>query len=222
MSDESGARWLSRAIGLAGVGLETQALRRLLTLAVETIKAQEGSLLIWDEEINELRFVATVGNEASETALKGQRVPLGKGVTGLAAVTREVQVGAPTYRDIQQTERLAGGPEAVVAAPLLIDDRLLGVMTGVTFRPAQRFGREEAAAYGQFAAIMAVLLEQGRRLLAMAQLESGTGETPSSITLQREIVERLARIIGSNADALGIVARLCEAIEALVEVRHHR
>jgi hypothetical protein len=33
--------------------------------------------------------------------MMGQRVPLGMGITGLAAVTREVQVGAPTYRDIQ-------------------------------------------------------------------------------------------------------------------------
>jgi hypothetical protein len=223
MSEEYGARWLSRTTSLGGVGLEIEAARRLLTLAVAAVNAQEGSLLIWDEEINELRFVATVGNEDSETALRGQRVPLGQGVTGLAAVTREVQVGAPTYKDIQQTERLAGGPEAVVAAPLLIGDRLLGVMTGVTFQLAQRFGREEATAYGQFAAVMAVLLEQGRRLVAVVESEIGTGATPSgAIALEREVIERLARIVGNNADVLGPVARLCEAIEALIQARYHR
>lgn len=220
MSEDHGTRWLSRAIGVGGTGLEVQALRRLLTLAIATVDAEEGSLLVWDEEIGELRFVATVGNEASEAALMGQRVPLGKGITGLAAVTREVQVGAPTYRDIRQTERLAAGPEAVVAAPLVIADRLLGVITGVTFKAGQRFGRKEAMAYGEYAAVMAVLLEQARRLAEVAALESGIHRmTPGAATTEREIVERLARLVSNRGEVLGAVARLLEAIEALADLQ---
>ncbi len=226
MSDEHGARWLSQAIGLGGAGLEVQASRRLLTLAVGAVNAEEGSLLLWDEQIEELRFVATVGNDESEAVLKGQRVPLGKGVTGLAAATRAVQVGAPTYADIQQTERLAGGPEAVVAAPLIAGDRLLGVMTAVSFRPGQRFGREEASAYGEFAAVMSVVLEQARRLDAVASLRSETDAAATgSAAVEREIVARLSRIIGDHPNVLGAVAQLFEAIEALVQgqsMRHRR
>jgi GAF domain-containing protein len=221
MSEDHGTRWLSRAIGVGGTGLEVQALRRLLTLAIATVDAAEGSLLVWDEEIGELRFIATVGNEASEAALMGQRVPLGKGITGLAAVTREVQVGAPTYRDIRQTERLSAGPEAVVAAPLVVADRLLGVITGVTFKPGQRFGRREAMAYGEYAAVMAVLLEQARRLAEVAALESGIDRmTPGTATTEREIVERLARLVSNRGEVLGAVARLLEAIEALADLQH--
>jgi GAF domain-containing protein len=225
MSEEHGARWLSQAISLGGAGLEVQASRRLLTLAVNAVDAEEGSLLLWDEQINELRFVATVGNPESEAVLKGQRVPLGKGVTGLAAATRDVQVGAPTYADIQQTERLAGGPEAVVAAPLIAADRLLGVMTGVSFRPGQRFGRDEATAYGEFAAVMAVLLEQARRLDAASALQSGGGVLTGSAAVEREIVDRLARIVGDHPDVMNAVAQLFEAIETLIHTqstRRHR
>jgi hypothetical protein len=219
MSEDHGTRWLSRAIGVGGTGMEVQALRRLLTLAITTVDAAEGSLLVWDDDIGELRFVATVGNEASEAALIGQRVPLGKGITGLAAVTREVQVGAPTYRDIRQTERLAAGPEAVVAAPLVAADRLLGVITGVTFKPGQRFGRREAMAYGEYASVIAVLLEQARRLAAVAALEDGADMMPSgTATMEREIVERLARLMSSRGRVLGGVARLLEAIEALTDL----
>jgi hypothetical protein len=219
MSEDHGTRWLSRAIGVGGTGMEIQALRRLLTLAITTVDAAEGSLLVWDDDIGELRFVATVGNEASEAALIGQRVPLGKGITGLAAVTREVQVGAPTYRDIRQTERLAAGPEAVVAAPLVAADRLLGVITGVTFKPGQRFGRREAMAYGEYASVIAVLLEQARRLAAVAALEDGADMMPSgTATMEREIVERLARLMSSRGRVLGGVARLLEAIEALTDL----
>jgi hypothetical protein len=220
MSEEHGTRWLSHAISLGGAGLEVQASRRFLSLAVGAINAEEGSLLLWDEQINELRFVATVGNAESEAVLKGQRVPLGKGVTGLAAATRSVQVGAPTYADIQQTERLAGGPEAVVAAPMVVADRLLGVVTGVSFRPGQRFGKDEAVAYGDFAAVMAVLLEQARRLDVAATLRSDTGVAlTGTAAIEREIVDRLARIIGDHPDVLGAVARLFEAIETLVHIQ---
>jgi hypothetical protein len=150
----------------------------------------------------------------------GQRVPLGKGITGLAAVTREVQVGAPTYRDIRQTERLADGPEAVVAAPLLVADRLLGVITGVTFKHGQRFGRREAVAYGEYAAVIAVLLEQARRLSAVASLESGTHlTTRGTAAVEQEIVQRLARLMSHKGQVLGAVARLLEAVEALTDVQ---
>jgi signal transduction protein with GAF and PtsI domain len=224
MSGNRGAQWLSRAIGVGGAGLEVQASRRLLSIAVDAIQAQEGSLLILDEEINELRFVATAGNSASEAALIGQRVPLGKGVTGLAAVTRGVQIGSPTYVDIHQTKRLAAGPEAIVAAPIVASERLLGVMTGVTFEVGRRFGTDEASVYGEYAAVMAALLEQGRRLNAAAGLESGAETAMSGVAaIEREIVDRLARIVGDHPDVLGAVARLFEALESVIHARtRHR
>ncbi|MGH7048636.1 MAG: GAF domain-containing protein [Stellaceae bacterium] len=217
MSENHATRWLSAAIGLGGAGMEAQASRRLLTLAVAAIEADEGSLLLWDEEIGELRFVATVGNAESEAALHGQRVPLGKGITGLAAATREVQIGAPTYKDIRQTERLSAGPEAVVAAPLIAADRVLGVMTGVSFRTGRRFGSREATVYGEHAAVMAALLDQARRLTAVAALNGEDGPTAAgTAALERQIVERLARLVADRGEALGPLARLLEAIEALL------
>ena len=77
---------------------------------LDDLDGNDGSSVIPDENLGELRFIATVGNEESEKALKGQRVPLGSGITGLAAATREVHVGAPTFKDIHQTERLSAGP----------------------------------------------------------------------------------------------------------------
>ncbi len=222
MSENHATRWLSAAIGLGGAGMEAQASRRLLTLAVAAIEADEGSLLLWDEEIGELRFVATVGNAESEAALKGQRVPLGKGITGLAAATREVQIGAPTYKDVRQTERLSAGPEAVVAAPLIATERVLGVMTGVSFRAGRRFGSKEATVYGEHAAVMAALLDQARRLAALAALGDEDGPAAAGrVAIERQIVERLARLAAERGEALGAVARLLEAVEALIARGRH-
>jgi GAF domain-containing protein len=219
MSDEHSAKWLAGAIGLGGAGLDLAAMRRVLALAVASIEADEGSFLALDEQLGELRFVATVGNEESEKTLAGQRVPLGSGITGLAAATGEVHVGAPTFKDIQQTERLSAGPEAVVAAPLLAGDRVLGVMTGVSFQAGRRFGQREVAVYGEHAAVMAALLEQGRRLNVIGMIEAdGTAAAPASAGLEREIVERLSRLVAGRPEALGAAARLLEAIEGLVAI----
>jgi hypothetical protein len=53
-------------------------------------------------------------------------------------------------------------------------------------------------------------------------VESGSGAAAPGAGVEREVIERLARIVGNNPDALGAVARLCEAIEALVEARYRR
>jgi GAF domain-containing protein len=219
MSDEHSAKWLAGAIGLGGAGLELDAIRRVLGLAVASIEADEGSFLALDESLGELRFVTTIGNEESETTLRGQRVPLGSGITGLAAATREVHVGAPTFKDVRQTERLSAGPEAVIAAPLLAGDRVLGVMTGVSFQPSRRFGQREVTQYGEHAAIMAALLEQARRLNAISALETGGSIAASGTAmLEKEIVARLARLVSGQPEALGAAARLLEAIEDLVSL----
>ena len=39
MSDEHSAKWLAGAIGLGGAGLELDAIRRVLALAVASIEA---------------------------------------------------------------------------------------------------------------------------------------------------------------------------------------
>lgn len=219
MSDERSVKWLAGAIGLGGAGLELDAIRRVLGLAVASINGDEGSYLALDENLGELRFVATIGNEESEKALRGQRVPLGSGITGLAAATREVHIGAPTFKDVRQTERLSAGPEAVVAAPLLAGDRVLGVMTGVSFQPGRRFGQSEVSQYGEHAAVLAALLEQARRLDAIGALEAGGSiAAPGTATLEKEVVQRLARLVSDRPEALGAAARLLEAIEALVSL----
>ena len=61
----------------------------------------QGSLLVLDEKKKELVFAMTIGSRSSEMTLIGQRVPLGKGITGLAAQMREVQIGAPTFKTRQ-------------------------------------------------------------------------------------------------------------------------
>jgi hypothetical protein len=142
-------------------------LRLLIRMGLMVIGAAEGSLLVLNEATNELEFALTVGDPKSEAMLRGQRVPVGLGITGLAAATSRVQIGAPTFKDVRQSSRgdaPASGPEAVMAAPVLAGERLVAVMTAVSFEKAKRFTNQDGKMFGGFAVIAGVLVGQNLRL----------------------------------------------------------
>jgi GAF domain-containing protein len=204
---------LEEYLGLLQATPEAAALRQIVELGIEVIGADEGSLLVMDADVGDLRFAMTVGE--SEKTLLGQRVHIGSGITGLAAATRQVQVGAPVYKDIEQTERLSEGPESVIAAPMLLGEVVVGVMTAVTFKKGRIFNSAEAILYARFARLAALLVEQTRRLKIR-----DTGSAPSRALggvarLEQQLLARLQRIIAAQPSALGPLDRIIEAVEEL-------
>ena len=182
---------------------EAAVLRLLIELGAQVVGADEGSLLVLDAERRDLVFVMTVG--ASESKLIGQRVPLGQGLTGLAAATGEVQIGAPTYHGVEQP---AGGeppspPQAVIAAPMLARGDLVGVITAVRFAPGKRFGPEDATLYGRIAAVAGVVVDQRRRL------ETVEGVEPA-------VAASVARIAAHGPEAAARMASILADVEALL------
>ena len=143
--------------------MERRVLRLLIELGAQFVAAAEGSLLVYDSEERDLEFVMTVGGPPG---LVGKRVPIGSGLTGLAAVTREVQIGSPTF-DVPNSGSGGSEPEAVIAAPMLVADNLVGVLTAVSFTSGKRFSSRDGDLYGRLAAVAGVVVDQGRRLRAV-------------------------------------------------------
>jgi hypothetical protein len=137
------------------------ALRLLIATGLAHVGAAEGSFLVHDADAGDLCFVMTVGNDETEAILLGQRVPVGAGITGLAAERREVQIGTPTYTALVHG---AAGPEAVLAAPVLANGVLLGVMTAVSFEAGRRFDVAAAQSFGAMAVLAGVLIDLGQQL----------------------------------------------------------
>src|SRR5262245_9795473 len=204
---------------------EEKILRLLIQVGGEIVSAQEGSLLVFDESTQELVFAMTAGDNNSESTLLGQRVPLGAGLTGLAALTHEVQSGAPTFYDVRQPERLTARPEqpsAVLAAPMLVNDVLVGVLTAISFEEGKRFSGRDAQLYASFAAIGGLVVQQRRKL---AMLEASSGESPiqgsfsESHQAEQTIVTTLRRILRRSPESVIQVANLLTAIERLTGFR---
>lgn len=198
---------------LAYFGIEPESREaRILRLVVETVvqgvDGDEGSLLVAAPEAGDLYFAMTIGDEESEKTLLGQRVPMGQGLTGLAAATQEVQVGAPTFKDVAQTEKKSTGPEAVLAAPMVIGDRLIGVVTAVSFRDGKRFTARDATFAGRLATIAAVIVDQTMRL-------AGAVEDPTRAAIDDSVGSIAARY----PEALPQLAAMLSSFEAALSAR---
>lgn len=212
-SDASDAA-LATYLGISPRSNEEEVLRLLIQLGAQVVGAEEGSLLVLDDADDALVFAMVVGPPDSQHALVGQRVPIGRGITGLAALTREVQIGAPTYTDVAQSHlRDPGGASAVLAAPMLAGDELVGVITAVTFVKDARFTPEHALLYGRIGAVAGVVVEQSRRLRA---LESRGADAAAPSGAEGRIVEAVTRIANRDPARLERVAALLDAIDALV------
>jgi len=197
---------------------EAAVLRLLVELGVQYVGAEEGSLLVVDRTKGQLVFAMTTGR--SEKTLIGQRVPLGKGLTGLAAATREVQIGAPTFKDIKQRRRADSGPDqptAVIAAPMVIRDEVAGVITAVSFDPAKRFTATDAELYAKIASVAAVVVDQQRRLGDIENLAARAAREPAGEAdrLGADIIKCVGRLVRQRPGKLPEIRSLLGAVESL-------
>ena len=209
---------LNRYLNIQPQSEYENTLRLLIRMGLLVTDADEGSLLVLDPEAGDLRFAMTIGSADSEAALLGQRVPLGQGITGLAAATLEVQIGAPTYKDVHQSTRLdqtSTGPEAVMAAPLLSGPELVGVISAVSFKKDKRFTTQDGKLFGGFAAIAGVLIDQARHLARLnEEVEASTREGQNGP--EGRLARSVAAIARARPEAMEEVATLLGSIERLV------
>jgi GAF domain-containing protein len=185
-----------RAVVAAGVLGGEASYRSLLQSTVEVARAifhaKAASVFLLDEPADELVFEAVAGEGAGE--LIGKRFPSSTGVAGWVLTTRQPLVVDDLSSDTRFSVEAAAStgyvPRSLMAVPLLVEERSLGVLE-VLDRPADaKFTLAEMNVLGLFANQAAValdLLQRGRR--AQAVLE-GDGELGA-----------LARIVSTLEDA---------------------
>ena len=137
-----------------------------------------------------------------------------------------MQIGAPTFKDIKQRKRMgaaSGEPAAVMAAPMLIRDEVVGVITAASFDTKKRFTGDDATLYAKIATVAAVVVDQHRRLREIENLGSSDSShrrrvsaalTPTD-RLQAEIVDRVGTLVRKRPDRLPQIKTLLDAIDSL-------
>ncbi len=181
----------------AGVLADDATHRALLGSIVQVARAIFGaraaSVLLLDDETNELVFEAVVGE--GEDTLVGRRFPAGTGIAGWVLNTRQPLVLSDVAADPRfsaDTAKSTGFvPSGIMAVPLLHGEDALGVLE-VLDRPANaRFRIEEVDLLGLFgiqAAAALALLRRAR--LAAAALSGGGGDLRALGQIAGRLAER--------------------------------
>jgi len=147
---------------LLAATLDVEArLDRVLELAMELLGAERGSIMLLEEESEELVVRASRGLESREF-----RVPLGEGISGWVAAHGEPLI----LQDVVADSRFRGSDPTVksaLAVPLRVEGKVIGVLNVSTSRKRRRFGEEDLEHLLSFAEMAAVSIENARLYQAL-------------------------------------------------------
>ncbi|NJN54794.1 MAG: GAF domain-containing protein [Anaerolineae bacterium] len=122
-----------------------QLLDRILQAALESIGAEDGSLLLRDPDTNELVFVVVRG--AVREALTGHRIPPGEGIAGYVAESHLPVIIANAQLDQRFSARVDQAfnfkTRSVLAAPILHDAEVKGVIQVLNKQNRQEFNETD-------------------------------------------------------------------------------
>lgn len=144
-------------------------LQSVVDVARAIFDAAAGSVFLLDEQAGELVFQAVSG--AGEDFLVGTRFPANRGIAGWVVASGQAMIAddlnsSPAFaRDLAESTRFV--PTALMAAPMLHADRVLGVLEVLDPAPRSRTDLGDLD-------LLALFAHQAALALRMAQPRPGT------------------------------------------------
>jgi GAF domain-containing protein len=187
--------------------------RALLQSIVETARAifasAAASIFVLDERARELVFEAVAGQGSD--VLVGRRFPASTGIAGSVLLTRQPIVIDRLSDDPRFAREAAEStgyvPQSLMAVPLLVADRPLGVLEVLDRSDRSRSPLEELALLGLFADQAAVALD----LMLRAGEDAASSEERSLLAGVESALEKL------EGERRAAARNLLAALRALLE-----
>jgi diguanylate cyclase (GGDEF)-like protein len=149
-----------------------QVLRTIMEKINEVLRPDTWSLLLMDQEKNELYFEIATGEGADK--LKDVRIKLGQGIAGWVAQTGEVVVVPDTRQDsrffAQVDEKTKVQTRSIVAVPVRFRDQCLGVIELINCVGEEGFSPRELALLEALADYAAIAIENARHVQRIHEL----------------------------------------------------
>ncbi len=119
----------------------------ILVIALEAVKSENGSILLLDEESDELVFVAVVGDRGEE--LTDFRIPADSGIAGWVKTHKKAALVTDVRKDdrwISAVDQSIGfHTQSLMAVPLVLEERVLGVVEVVNALSEDHFNEKDLA-----------------------------------------------------------------------------
>lgn len=170
-------------------------LHTILENAVDILACEAGSLLLWDEPSDELVFRVVLGPVAQ--SLLNQRMPSNRGLAGKTFQTRQPQI----VNDVSTSPEWFRLPDemtgfvtrAVLAVPLVVKERPIGVLEVVNRKDGGNFTPEDAELLSAFAAQAAIAIENAR-------LYTLTDQALAARVEELSVMQRIDRELNATLD----------------------
>jgi PAS domain S-box-containing protein len=174
----------------------SKLLQAVLRRAITLLDVTGGELAIYDEAARELEVVASVNIGQDST---GTRMKLGEGAMGRVAVTHEPLI-IPNYQEwAGRSEHYTWSTiQMVMAAPLLIGQRLVGAIASVHSDPTRQFGPDDLRLLNIFAPQAAVAIENARLYTAAQRQKQYFEDLVLNNPVAIVVLDRDHRIVTCN------------------------
>ncbi|MBK8397544.1 MAG: SpoIIE family protein phosphatase [Leptospiraceae bacterium] len=190
---------LKEVIRVSGLINSSRHLTNLLKDVMESVKSvfrtESCSILLVDKTKNELYFHIVAGEKEEE--LQKIRVPMGKGIAGTVAVTRvpmiinDAQNDDRVYKVVDKASDFT--TRNILAAPLIADDEVIGVMEGINTIDRNNFNDSDIELFLSFSDAAAVAIQKTRLLDNLEktnrELEKKVSELGSLFDLGKAVLE---------------------------------
>ncbi len=180
----------------------------VLSLAVEQARADAGSIMVVDEEAQELRIAFADG--LSEEVVRTTRQRFGEGIAGKVARDGTPLIINERVPDDRREDRGRSRPVAAMSAPLTAEGRIIGVINVSSTRPGATFTEQHLARLTETADQISGILD---RTIRVARRDRDALELRArrevEVAFNRkglELTERLRMVAGRLAELLGAEA----------------
>ncbi len=219
-------------------------LRKIVVTAAELTGSEGGSILLWNARTGELHFRTACGDRSGQLLEDDIPVPIEGSIAGTVLtsgepiIVHDAQSDPRHYRGV--AEQTGSETRSLLAVPLHIKDKCIGVLEAVDKQGDQRFSQEDVDTLMTLAAQAAVAIENARLVGALRKAYERLGEldrlksdfiaiashelrTPLSLILL--YADLLRQKLGTAAEAQldaveGAAMRLKHIIETMLNLRY--
>jgi len=217
-------------------------LKKIVTTAADLTHSEGASILLLDPQTDELRFHAAASDPSGQ--LFDIAVPSEGSIAGAVVSSGQAMIVSDTQSDPRHYgvvgQQVGFETHSLLAVPLQIKDRCIGVLEAVNRQGEQEFSQEDVGTLTALATSAAVAIENARLVEALQEANERLGEldrlksdfiaiashelrTPLSLILGYAAMlrERVEDTAGMQLDAvLRAALRLKHIIETMLNLRY--
>jgi NtrC-family two-component system sensor histidine kinase KinB len=188
-------------------------LERVIKLSLENVQGSSGSIIVLDDEGQALDSVIVVGGKLIQETTTQLKFTLDQGLAGWVRKNRNAVLIPDTSQDKRWMPPPKGaeakaGPKSVVSAPLIVREKLVGILT--LTHPQPGFFNEEHFSLIQIIADQAAFAVLNARLYAESLRRAATmtaiAESANAISASLQLDKVLQTILEQTTAALEVEA----------------